>query len=120
MDRIMGRMALVLPYSTIEPIRSKLYASFQSDQLEVDTEWISRLKRLLHEVPVDLSVELGSSTIKGSELMNMEVGDVIMLDNDFNKPIVVKVEGVPKLRASPGIYHGNMAFEVVDDENIDE
>ena len=40
MDRMMGRMALVLPYSTIEPIRSKLYASFQSDQLEVDDEWI--------------------------------------------------------------------------------
>lgn len=120
MDRLMGRMALVLPYSTIEPIRTKLYASFQSDQLEVDEDWILRLRKLLHDVPVDLSVELGSSTIMGSELINMEVGDVIMLDNDFNKPLVVKVEGVPKLRAAPGIYRGNLAFEVVGDEDNDE
>ncbi|MGC9964862.1 MAG: flagellar motor switch protein FliM [Syntrophobacteraceae bacterium] len=112
MDRLMGRMALVLPYSTIEPIRSKLYASFQSDQLEVDDEWILRLRRLLHEVPVELSVELGSATLKGAELMNMEIGDVIMLDNDFNRPLLVKVEGVPKLKASPGIYRGNLAFQV--------
>jgi flagellar motor switch protein FliM len=35
-----------------------------------------------------------------------------MLDNDFNKPLVVKVEGVPKLRATPGICCGNLAFQV--------
>jgi flagellar motor switch protein FliM len=112
MDRLMGRMALVLPYSTIEPIRAKLYASYQSDQLEVDHEWIIRLRRLLHEVPVQLSVELGSTMLNGSELMNMEVGDVIVLNNDFNKPLVVKVEGVPKLKANPGVYRGKMAFQM--------
>jgi flagellar motor switch protein FliM len=115
MDRMMGRMALVLPYSTIEPIRSKLYASFQSDQLEVDAEWISRLRRLLHEVPVEISVELGTTSLKGSELMNMEIGDVIMLDNDVSKPLVVKVEGMPKLRAMPGVCRGNLAFQVQGD-----
>jgi len=103
MDRMMGRMALVLPYSTIEPIRSKLYASFQSDQLEVDAEWIVRLKRLLHDVPVELCVELGNTSLKGSELMNMEIGDIIMLDSDVNMPLWAKVEGVPKLRVTPGI-----------------
>jgi flagellar motor switch protein FliM len=112
MDRLMGRMALVLPYSTIEPIRTKLYASFQSDQLEVDMGWIARLRKLLHDVAVEVTVELGGCELKGSELMNMDVGDVIMLDNDFNKPLVVKVEGVPKLTATPGICRGNLAFQV--------
>jgi flagellar motor switch protein FliM len=120
MDRMMGRMALVLPYSTIEPIRSKLYASFQSDQLEVDAEWILRLRKLLHDVPVELSVELGSALIKGSELMNMEIGDIIMLDTDAGKPLSVKVEGVPKLTASPGICRGNLAFQVQNDLNKGE
>ena len=117
MDRMMGRMALVLPYSTIEPIRSKLYASFQSDQLEVDAEWIVRLRRLLHDVPVELSVELGSTYLKGSELMNMEIGDVIMLDSDASMPILGKVEGVPKLRVTPGICRGYMACQVHSDKN---
>jgi len=111
-DRMMGRMALVLPYSTIEPIRAKLYASYQSDQLEVDEDWIIRLRRLLHEVPVELTVELGRSSLMGSELMNMEVGDVVMLDSDAGKPISLKVEGVPKLKVTPGICRGNLAFQV--------
>jgi flagellar motor switch protein FliM len=120
MDRMMGRMALVLPYSTIEPIRSKLYASFQSDQLEVDAEWIERLKKLIREVPVEISAELGTTTLKGSELMNMEIGDVIVLNHDAGRPILVKVEGIGKLRATPGIYRGNMAFQVHSDISCDE
>ncbi|MDR3557649.1 MAG: flagellar motor switch protein FliM [Syntrophobacteraceae bacterium] len=112
MDRMMGRMAIVLPYSTIEPIRSKLYASFQSDQLEVDEQWIVRLKKLLGEVPVNICAELGRAMLKGEDLMNMEVGDVIVLDNDATRPVFVNVEGVPKLTATPGICHGKLAIQI--------
>jgi flagellar motor switch protein FliM len=70
------------------------------------------MKKLLHDVQVELTVELGSASIQGSDLMNIEIGDVIMLDNEADKPLFVKVEGVPKLRATGGICHGNMAFQV--------
>ena len=116
MDRMMGRMALVLPYSTIEPIRSKLYASFQSDQLEVDEQWIQRLKKLIYDVSVEVCVELGTTTLRGEELMNMELGDVIVLDNDAGKPVTIKVADVPKMRGMPGICHGKFAFQVEGDE----
>jgi flagellar motor switch protein FliM len=112
MDRLMGRMALVLPYSTIEPIRSKLYASYQSDQLEVDAGWIARMKKRLYEVPVEILVEFGRTHLKGAELLNMEVGDVIMLDSDLTQPLTVMVQGVPKFKANPGILRGNQAFQV--------
>lgn len=115
MDRLMGRMAMVLPYSTIEPIRTKLYASYQSDQLEVDSEWSTRMRRRLREVNVEVIVELGRTTLKGSELLSMDVGDVIMLDKDVNRPLEVMVEGVPKFCATAGIHHGNQAFRICDE-----
>ena len=119
MDRMMGRMALVLPYSTIEPIRSKLYASFQSDQLEVDSQWIDRLKRLLHDVPVGNVIRVRQDDAQGrGSRSNMEIGDVIMLDNDINTPLTVLVEGIPKFRANPGVYRGNKALRVESDINI--
>jgi len=120
MDRMMGRMALVLPYSTIEPIRSKLYASYQSDQLEVDVEWIARLKKRLRELPVEVMVELGRAQLKGSELINMEVGDVIVLENEVTQPLSVLVEGVPKFGATAGICRGNRAFQVCGDLDVSE
>lgn len=115
MDRLMGRMALVLPYSTIEPIRNKLIASYQSDQLEIDSAWTARMRKRLVEVPVDVRVELGRTHLKGSELLNMEPGDVIMLENDISKPLIVKIQGVPKFMATPGICRGNVAFQVADE-----
>ena len=114
LDRLIGKMILCLPYSTIEPIRSKLYASYQSDQLEVDVEWANRFRKRLHDVPVEVLVELGRSTVKGKELLNLEVGDVLMLEHDVNEPLVVSLEGVPKFLAIPGIAKGNRAFQVVD------
>ncbi|MEM5788817.1 MAG: flagellar motor switch protein FliM, partial [Syntrophobacteraceae bacterium] len=107
MDRLMGRMALVLPYSTIEPIRGKLSASYQSDQLEIDSEWAARMRKRLVEVPVEIKVELGRTHLTGAEILNMEVGDVIMLETDSSNPLTVRVQGIPKFTASPGLCRGN-------------
>jgi flagellar motor switch protein FliM len=112
LDRPIGKMILCLPYSTIEPIRSKLYASYQSDQLEIDIEWIQRLKRRIQEVQVGLLVELGRTTVKGRDLLSLDVGDILMLDQDVGEPLTVKVEGVPKFKAFPGTYRGYKAFHV--------
>jgi flagellar motor switch protein FliM len=38
-----GCITLCLPYSTIEPIRSKLYAGFQTERLEIDQSWLRRI-----------------------------------------------------------------------------
>ncbi len=107
-------MIMCLPYSTIEPIRDKLYATFQSDQLEVDQEWIARFKKRLKEVEVQILVELGKTKVKGRDLLHLDVGDVLMLDQDVNEPLTVKVEGVPKFKAFAGIFKGNKAFQIRD------
>jgi len=114
LDQLVGKIILCLPYSTIEPIRSRLYASFQSDQLEVDLEWLNRLKERLTDLEVEVMVELGKSSISGRDLTQLEVGDVLVLDKDIQNPLTVKVEGVPKFRAVAGTFKGNRAFQVTD------
>lgn len=114
LDRLIGKMILCLPYSTIEPIRSKLNASYQSDQLEVDLEWIERLKRRMKEVEVGVLVELGKTFVKGRDLLNLEEGDILLLNQEVGETLTVKIEGVPKFKALPGVSRGNRAFQVVD------
>ena len=107
LDQLIGKITLCLPYSTIEPIRSKLYARYQSDQLEVDVEWINRVKRQLTDVEVELVVQLGKSIIKGQDLLQIAIGDTIILNQDVHEPLLVKVEGIPKYRAFAGVSRGN-------------
>jgi len=115
MDRLIGKMILCLPYSTIEPIRDKLYASYQSDQLEIDLEWIQRFRKRLREVEVQLLIELGKSKIKGRELLHLDVGDIILLDQDVNEALTVKVQGIPKFKAFAGTSRGNKAFQITEE-----
>ncbi len=106
LDHLIGKITLCLPYSTIEPIRSKLYARYQSEQLEVDLEWIERVKRQLREVEVDILVELGKGQMTGRELLQINTGDTLVLDQYVDDPLLVKIEGIPKYRGFAGMSKG--------------
>ncbi|MCA1988607.1 MAG: flagellar motor switch protein FliM [Desulfarculus sp.] len=112
MEHTAGTITVCIPYSTVEPIRSKLYAGFQSDQLEVDHEWMRRFREQLKEAQVDFTVELGRSQLKSGDLLKLKVGDVLTLDKDASDFLVAMVEGVPKFKGRAGSYRGNKAFKV--------
>lgn len=112
LEHSIGKMLLCLPYSTIEPIRSKLHASYQSDQLEIDETWLKRLKKRICEVEVEIVAELGKTHITGEELIQLDVGDVLVLDQDVDSPINVLIEGIVKMKAFPGIFKGSKAIRV--------
>jgi flagellar motor switch protein FliM len=114
MEHAAGTITICVPYSTIEPIRSKLYAGFQSDQLEVDHEWMRRFRTQLREAQVDFTVELGRTHITSGELLGLKVGDVLKLDKDVNDTLVGMVEGVPKFKGKPGTFRGAKAYRVED------
>ena len=113
METTAGTIIICIPYSTVEPIRDKLYAGFQSDQLEMDHAWMERFKQQLKAAKIHLSIELGNTIITGKELLNLRVGDVITLDQDVNELVLAKVEGVPKFKGVPGVVEGNQAVKVV-------
>jgi flagellar motor switch protein FliM len=112
MEHTAGTITVCIPYSTVEPIRSRLYAGFQSDQLEVDHEWMRRFREQLKDASVEVAVELGRIMIRSGDLLSLAVGDVITLDKDVKDPLVALVEGVPKFKGRPGSSRGNKAFRV--------
>jgi len=115
LEQTVGTLIICLPYSTIEPIRSKLYAGFQSDQLEVDTAWINRFIERVREAEVNMVVELGRTMVTGEDIMNLAIGDVIMLRHDVREPLSIQVEGVPKFKVYAGTSRGQKAVRVTGD-----
>lgn len=113
LENAIGSLIVCLPYSTLEPIRSKLHASFQSERLEVDHVWVSRFKERLLETPVEMVVRLGKAKITGRQLLNLEVGDLLLLDTDEEDLIECEVEGVLKYLGVPGRVKSNKSFKVV-------
>ena len=118
LENAIGSLICCLPYATMEPIRSKLHASFQSERLEVDHAWISRFKERLFETPVDMLVRLGRTKITGRQLMQLQVGDILLLDTDEDDLLEAEIETVRKFYGIPGRVKGNKAFQVIKEEPI--
>ena len=113
LDTALGSMIICLPYATIEPIRSKLHASFQTERLEVDHAWVARLKERLLETPVEMKVHFGRTTITGNQLLRMQVGDIIVLDTDHEDMLNCTVAGVTKYQGLPGTIKAMKAFQII-------
>ena len=118
LENAIGSLICCLPYATMEPIRSKLHASFQSERLEVDHVWINRFKERLMETPVEMVVRMGKTAISGRQLLYLQEGDIILLDTDEDELLEAEVEGVRKFQGLPGRVKGNKAFKVIKEEEI--
>jgi len=116
LETAIGALTICLPYATIEPIRSKLHASFQTERLEVDHIWVSRLKERLLETPVELKVNLGEAKLTGNQLVRLKAGDVILLDTDTDQLLEVTMAGVTKFWGICGAVKGNMALQIIKEE----
>lgn len=108
-----GTITLVIPYSTIEPIKHKLSTGFQVESDQTDKKlWTSIIKDQLLDTELDINVNLGQSEISLKELMSLKEGDVISLDQDANGEFDVLVQDVKKYKGLYGVYHGSVAMQI--------
>ncbi|NRA65211.1 MAG: flagellar motor switch protein FliM [Pseudobacteriovorax sp.] len=114
LEKVSGTIKIVIPYSTLEPIKSKLSVGFQSEQLEVDFIWINRVKEQVMQTTANIVVKLGEADIQMRDLLNLEIGDIIQLSSDATMPLNVLVEGIPKFKGIPGLLKGNRAIRVTE------
>jgi flagellar motor switch protein FliM len=107
-----GVVSICIPYSMLGPIKEKLSAGFQSEQLEVDKAWANRFRSGLLKSYVDIFVELGRAQVMGKDIVNLKKGDVIQLEHYASDPLDVYVEGIKKYTGYPGNYKGNQAVQI--------
>ena len=107
-----GTITICIPYSTIEPLRSKLKRRFQGEKSDIDLRWQKYFEKSIRDVAVKVSCTMGKAQINSQDLMAMKVNDVIMLDKKASDPIVVSVEGIPKFKAHAGAYNNKQAARI--------
>lgn len=113
LEQASGTISIVIPYSTIEPIKQKLSTGFQVESDQTDKKlWTSIIKEQLLETDVDIKVNLGETEIKLKDLMGLKIGDVIPLTQDSSGELDVQVENVKKFKGYYGVHHGTVAMQI--------
>ncbi|MBN1627568.1 MAG: FliM/FliN family flagellar motor switch protein, partial [Deltaproteobacteria bacterium] len=114
MNRVLGNIVICVPYTAYQPIRNKLAGSYR-DEIQVthlDRPWIEGLQRKLIGTQVEMTVNLGRTSLSIKDFMNLKDGDIIVLDNESSRPILAKVEGIPLYEGFAGRYKNKKVFKV--------
>ncbi|MBI1911753.1 MAG: flagellar motor switch protein FliM [Deltaproteobacteria bacterium] len=108
-----NRFFFCLPYSTLEPIKEKLYGGQAVEADEEDKDWSGLFREQFGYVPLTVSSEIGTAQINVSELLNLKAGDVIQLNRKAREPLEMKVEGISKFTAKPGQVDNHYALQIL-------
>ena len=107
-----GRVELLLPYATLEPIRKLLLQMFMGEKFGRDTIWESHLASELWETRVQLEAVLDEQQMRLGDVMNFKVGQTIMLNTAADALVNLRVGGVTLLRGHIGKLGHRIAVRV--------
>jgi flagellar motor switch protein FliM len=113
MENLRGTVQVVIPYSTIEPIRQHLSSGIQAENASTDSSWHEQILMHLMDVPVEGTVVLGRTQVSIRELLALQVGDVVTLGQSIGDPLLLTAEGAPKFEVNPAVKAGYLAAKVV-------
>ncbi|MBP8232001.1 MULTISPECIES: flagellar motor switch protein FliN [Rhizorhabdus] len=70
--------------------------------------------RLLSDIPLRLSVEVGSTSLRLAELMELNAGSVVELDRQANELLDIMVNGTLVAKGEVVTVNGKFGIRVVD------
>lgn len=107
-------MNICMPFVSLENVMEKLsFRSWFDFEKETSDEDRSALEDRIKSSDVDISVELGRSTVTVRDFLNLELGDVVTLDTLTTDPLKMCIEEIPHYLVKPGEIKGRLAVEVL-------
>ena len=107
-----GRIELVLPYATIEPVRELLLQMFMGEKFGRDTIWESHLATELWSTEVQIDAVLDEQMMNLGDVMDFKVGQTIMLNCGPDSPIDLKCGSMSMLRGRMGRMGNTVSVKV--------
>lgn len=95
----------------------------ESKRDRLSDEELSSYKKTLEKARVMVQALLGTTNLTLDEILNLKEGDTIPLKQKSDTPLQIKVNGVEKISAYPGVIHGHKAvkvFELLEEINEQE
>lgn len=89
-----GRIELMLPYATVEPIRELLLQGFMGERFGRDSIWEGHLATELWSTKVRLDAVLDEIEMPLHRVMDFKVGQTIMLERGPESPVKIRCGNV--------------------------
>ncbi len=109
-----GRLELLLPYATLEPVRELLLQQFMGERFGRDSIWETHLAQELWDTDVDLDVVLDEQVMSLAEVMQLKIGSRIVLGAAPGGAVQLRCGTVPLFEGRVGRRKNRIAVRIED------
>jgi len=91
-----GNATICVPFTTLAPVLETLASQtlFQDQRGEDPVQWQAKLETALYTAPVELCARFDSVALTSSEIVGLQVGDIVPLNQSIDEPVGITVDGV--------------------------
>ena len=107
-----GRIDLMLPYATLEPVRELLLQMFMGERFGRDTIWENHLMSQLWETDVEIKAVIKETEALLSDVSSWQKGAFLPLDITPNENITVFCGDVPLFQGVMGRKEENVVIKI--------
>ena len=113
MDDRGGKIEILLPYATIEPIREQLLQNFMGEKFGRDPIWEGHLATEIYAADVDVEAVLHEMELPLSRVLSLARGETIMFDRSPNDPVKLRCGDIDLTQAIMGHIGNNVSVRTI-------
>ena len=114
-EGVSGTIQYVLPYIVMEPVLGNFSTKywFERTSKSSSSNYQDNIKKQIRSVNIPVRVILGETSVTVKDLMELQVGDAIMLNRRNDDNLEVVVGHSQKFYARPGLCNDQIAVQIV-------
>jgi flagellar motor switch protein FliM len=109
-----GRLELLIPYATLEPVRELLLQMFMGEKFGRDSIWETHLAEELWLTDVDMEAVLDEQTMKLADIFALDIGSRIELDATADSLVDLRCGDVSMYNGQMGRRGDRIAIRIKD------
>jgi len=111
-----GMLNICIPHLVIEPVLDKLSTRywFSTKEKDLSEKEILAIKKRILDTRVPIKAELGSTTVKVKDILDLQKGDVIKLNSRTDEEIRVRIGSQVKFLGTIGTSRNRMAVKITE------
>ena len=115
-EKTFGLASLCFPYPVLETVIPHLTSQhiFQTKGIVATSEERQRMIHKLNPSMMEIRALFGTCEITLEEFMKLSVGDILKREDTVDQDLVVKINGVKKFFARPGLLKNNVCVKITD------
>lgn len=107
-----GKLELLLPYATLEPVRELLLQQFMGEKFGRDSIWETHLAEELWNTEIDLDVVLDEQVMRLSDVMALKPGSQIVLNASVGASVTLRCGAMAMFEAKVGRRKNRVAVRI--------